>query len=152
MACNIVHNDVIKWKHFPRYRPFVQGIHRSPVNSPHKGQWRGALMLSLTCVWINSWVSNHEAGDLRRYRAHYDVTLMAACRSSDTVRCLIGIFCHQPNLFAKLRKCYREALNCPRRNILLGSHRIVRSRPGYGTNDLAYHATSFALFNRSQAS
>ena len=31
-------------KHFPRYWPFVRGIHRSPVNSPHKGQWRGALM------------------------------------------------------------------------------------------------------------
>ena len=41
------HDDVIKWKHFPRYWPFVRGIHRSPVNSPHKGQWRGALMFSL---------------------------------------------------------------------------------------------------------
>ena len=38
------HDDVIKWKHLPRYWPFVRGIHRSPVNSPHKGQWRGALM------------------------------------------------------------------------------------------------------------
>ena len=49
----IPHDDVIKWKHFPRYWPFVRGIHRSPVNSPHKGQWRGALMFSLICVWIN---------------------------------------------------------------------------------------------------
>ena len=32
------HDDVIKWKHFPRYWPFVRGIHPSPVNSPHKGQ------------------------------------------------------------------------------------------------------------------
>ena len=40
------HDDVIKWKPFSRYWPFVQGIHRSPVNSPHKGQWRGALMFS----------------------------------------------------------------------------------------------------------
>ena len=70
------HDDVIKWKHFPRYWPFVRGIHRSPVNSPHKGQWRGALMFSLICVWINGWVKNGEAGDLRRYRAHYDVTVM----------------------------------------------------------------------------
>ena len=44
------HKDVITWKHFPRYWPFVRGIHRSPVNSPHKGQWRGAVMLSLICV------------------------------------------------------------------------------------------------------
>ena len=39
-----IHDDVIKWRHFPRYWPFVRGIHRSPVNSPHKGQWREALM------------------------------------------------------------------------------------------------------------
>ena len=69
------HDDVIKWKHFPRYWPFVRGIQRSPVNSPHKGQWRGALMFSLICVWINGWVNNREAGDLRRHRAHYDVTV-----------------------------------------------------------------------------
>ena len=46
---NDYHDDVIKWKHFPRYWPFVWGIHRSPVNSPHKGQWHGALMFSLIC-------------------------------------------------------------------------------------------------------
>ena len=68
-----VHDGVIRWKH---YWPLVQGIHRSPVNSPHKGQWRGALMFSLICVWINDWVNSREAGDLRRYRTHYDVTVM----------------------------------------------------------------------------
>ena len=52
------------------------GIHRSPVNSPHKGQRRGALMFSLICVWINGWVNNREAGDLRRYRSHYNVIAM----------------------------------------------------------------------------
>ena len=70
------HDDVIKWKHFPRYWPFVRGIHRSPVNSPHKGQWRRAVMFSLICVLINVWVNNREAGDLRRYRAHYDIIVM----------------------------------------------------------------------------
>ena len=74
-----IHDDVIKWKHFPRNWPFVRGIHRSPVNSPHKGQWREALMFSLNCVWINGWVNNREAGDLRRYRAHYDVIAMYHC-------------------------------------------------------------------------
>ena len=69
-------DDVIKWKHFPRYSPFVRGIHRSTVNSPHKGQWRGALMFSLICVWINGWVNNREADDLRRYRVHGDVVVM----------------------------------------------------------------------------
>ena len=45
-----------------------------PVNSPHKGLWRGALVFSLICVWIDGWVNNREAGDLRRHRGHYDVT------------------------------------------------------------------------------
>ena len=71
-----VHDDVIKWKHFPRYWPFVRGIHRSPVNSPHKGQRRGALIFSLICVWINGWENNREAGDLRRHRAHYNDVIM----------------------------------------------------------------------------
>ena len=70
------HDDVIKWKYFPRYWPFVRGIHRSPVNSPHKGQWRGALVFSLICTRINGWVNNGEAGDLKCHRAHYDVTVM----------------------------------------------------------------------------
>ena len=55
---NRMHDDVIKWKHFPRYWPFVRGIHRSPVNSPHKGQWRGALMFTLICARLNGWVNN----------------------------------------------------------------------------------------------
>ena len=65
------HDDVIKWKHFPRNWPFVRGIHRSPVNSSHKGQWRGALMFSLINVWRSDWENNREAGDLRRHRAHF---------------------------------------------------------------------------------
>ena len=58
-------DDVIKWKHFPRYWPFVGGIRRSPVNSPHKGQWRGALIFSLICAWKKNkhWVNTREAGD-----------------------------------------------------------------------------------------
>ena len=71
------HDDVIKWKHFPRYWPFVLGIHRSPVNSPHTGQWRGALMISLIWACINGWVNHRKAGDLRRHRTHYDVTVMS---------------------------------------------------------------------------
>ena len=40
------------------------------------GQWRGSLMFSLICTWINGWVNNREAGDLRRHCAHYDVIVM----------------------------------------------------------------------------
>ena len=73
----LCHDDVIKCKHFPRYWSFMRGIHRSPVNSRHKGQWRGALMFSLIWAWMNGWVNNGEAGDLRRHRSHYDVTVMS---------------------------------------------------------------------------
>ena len=47
-----------------------------PVNSPHKGQWRWALMFSLICAGINDWVNNRKVGDLRRHRSHYDVNVM----------------------------------------------------------------------------
>ena len=70
------HDDVIKWKYFPRYWPFVRGIHRSPMNSPYKSQWHGALMFRLICARIKGWVNNREAGDLRRHRSHYDVISM----------------------------------------------------------------------------
>ena len=49
------------------------GIHRSPVNSPHRGQWRGALMFLWSAPWMKGWVNNRKAGDLRRNRARYDV-------------------------------------------------------------------------------
>ena len=61
-----VDDDVIKWTHFPLYWP-VSRIHR---DSPHKHQWRGALMFSLICTWTN----NRYAGDLRHH--HYDVIVM----------------------------------------------------------------------------
>ena len=76
-----LYGGVIKWKQFPRYWPFVRGILRSLVNFPHKGQWRGALMFSLIRGWIDGWVNNREAGDLRRHRLHYDVTAMTSRES-----------------------------------------------------------------------
>ena len=77
-----LHDDVIKWKQFPRYWPLVRGIYRSPVNFPHKGLWRRALMFSLICSWINDWVNNREAGDLRCHHVHYDVIVMCVPLSS----------------------------------------------------------------------
>ena len=69
------------WRHqmetFSALLAFVRGIHRSPANSPHKGQWPGVLMFSLICVWINDWVNNRDAGELRRHCGHYDVTVMS---------------------------------------------------------------------------
>ena len=76
---SIKHDDVIKWKHFPCYWPFV------PVNSLHKGQWHVALMFSLICVWINGWVNNREAADWRSCRANYDVTVIITTCLSDLI-------------------------------------------------------------------
>ena len=86
LCCDASHDDVIKWKKFPRYWPCVRGIHRPPVNSPHKGQWRGALMFFLICAWTNGWVNNRDADDLRPYRAHYDVTVKRHCNCKYTIK------------------------------------------------------------------
>ena len=65
------------WRHqmetFSALLAIWAGNSPGPVNSLHKGQWRGALMFSLICVWINGWVNNREAGDLRCHCAHYDI-------------------------------------------------------------------------------
>ena len=88
------HNIITKitkpwWRHqletFPRYWPFVRGIHRWPANSPHKGQWRGALMLYLICSWMNDWANNRDTGDLRRHRVPHDVTVMRVHISQGTI-------------------------------------------------------------------
>ena len=97
--CVCVHDNVITWKHFPRYWPYVRGIHRSPVKSPLKGQWRGALMLQLICAWTKGWVNSREPGDLRCYCAHYDVTLMVFSRPDwlkQTLRMKAYSICSDP--------------------------------------------------------
>ena len=73
-----IYEDVIKWTNFPRYWPFVRGIRRSLVNSPHK-----AIDAELWCfLWSapeqTVMQKNREACDLRRHRTHYDVTVMLA--------------------------------------------------------------------------
>ena len=68
------------WRHqmetFSALLTLCEGNHRSPVNYPHKCQWHGALIFSLICVWTNGWANHRDAGDLRRHRVHYDVTVM----------------------------------------------------------------------------
>ena len=69
-----------RWRHqmetFSALLALRAGNSPVPVNSPHKGQWRGALMFSLICARMSDWVNNREAGDLRRHRGHYDVSEM----------------------------------------------------------------------------
>ena len=76
----LTHIFITWWRHqmeiFSALLTLCEGIHWSPVDSPHKGQWLGALMFSLICTWTNSWAINPDAGDLRRQHNHYDVTVM----------------------------------------------------------------------------
>ena len=90
----MLHPDVLFYslftmtKYMWRYWPFVRGILRSPVNSPDKGQWRGALVFSLICARINGWVNNRGAGDLRRHRAHYGWETLVCLSSAAAVICI----------------------------------------------------------------
>ena len=81
------------WRHqmetFSALLALCAGNSPVPANSPHKGQWRGALMFSLISARINDWVNNREAGDLRRHRGHYDVSVMCKlshCNSLEDIR------------------------------------------------------------------
>ena len=82
-----------------------------PVNSPHKGQWRGALMSSLICAWINRWVNNREAGDLRRYRTHYAVTIMLLDKDKHILQLARHMVRSNPLSYAS--KPYTEWLSFP---------------------------------------
>ena len=63
-----IHDDVIKWKHFPRYWPFVRGIYPRTTASDAE-LW----CFLWSAPWLNGWVNNRAAGDLRRQCAHNDV-------------------------------------------------------------------------------
>ena len=68
------------WRHqkeiFSALLAICAGNSSVPGEVPHKGQWRGALMFSLIWIWINGWVNNREADDLRHHDAHYNVSVM----------------------------------------------------------------------------
>ena len=96
-------------KQFSRYWLFVRWIHQSTVNSPHKVEWRGALMFSL--VWINGWVNNREAGDVRRHRVHYDVTVMGkVLLRADSCQTLMLI--NRSNTYVYMTKMLLWGHNC----------------------------------------
>ena len=112
IASFLPHDDVIKWKHFPRYWHF-----------PNKGQWHRALMFSLICAWTNEWVNNRDAGDSRRHRAHYDI-MLRSCRVVCNIMLLLqwrhnghdGVSNHQPQhcLLNRLFRCRSKKTSKPR--------------------------------------
>ena len=73
-SLEMAHDDVIKWKHFPRYWPCVRGIITGEFLSQRPVT--RSFDFSLIYAWINGWVDNREAGDLRCHHAHYDVIVI----------------------------------------------------------------------------
>ena len=127
------HDGVIKWTRFLRYLPFVRGIHRSPVNSPHKGQWRWALMFSLICSWTNCWVNNRNADDLGRHCVNDDVTVMSLDFSFILIStwrqcfgCILSVVTFLVMLVTKHKHLLNEimALNCEIVKVIFISRQI----------------------------
>ena len=84
------HDDIIKMETISALLAICAGNSPVPVNSTHKGQWRGALMFSLIYAWIKDCVNNREAGDLRRHRGHYDVIVMLSVQPSQKWKFLLA--------------------------------------------------------------
>ena len=84
------------------------GIHRSPVNSPHKDQWHGVLIYSLICAWSYGWVNNRYACNLRRHRTHYDVSVMLGVRDGHGLK-PTQLFCVSPRRSAQMNYTYTMA-------------------------------------------
>ena len=59
---------------------------------------------SFICAWINDWANNREAGDFRRHRAHYDVTVMFWAYFTD------DSWAH--NQIIRILSKYRSPLRC----------------------------------------
>ena len=121
-ACIVALSHVAWWRHemetFPALLALCAG--NLPVNSPHKGQWRGALMFSFICAWINGWVNNREAGDLRRDRAHYHVIVMGIVCQKQISRA--GTSNHIPQILW-------DVITCPCPWYLLLAHKFTCYSP-----------------------
>ena len=106
------------WRHqmetFSALLALCAGNSPVPVNSPHKGQWRGSLKFSLIYAWINDWINNREAGDLRRHCGHYDVIVMFQGKLCD--------ICQQPVRVTCSTKLMKEL--CTPVKVILSCHSI----------------------------
>ena len=64
-----LHDDVIKWKDFPRYWPFMQEIHRSPVNLPAQRPVTRSFDVSFDML-LNIRLSKQSSGWLFKTPSH----------------------------------------------------------------------------------
>ena len=114
------------WRHrmetFSASLAFARGIHRSPVNSPRKGQWRGVLMFSLICAWIDVWVNNREVGDVRRHWAHYDVIVMIFAEHGSNLFHLLCIGLYFEMVWHRIQPSRKTGKTWDRLNIKMSSY------------------------------
>ena len=79
-SCNIHLGAISWWRH--QMETFSTLLAHCAGNSPVTGEFPSQrpvtrnFQFSLICTWINDWVNNREAGDLRRHRIHYDGAVM----------------------------------------------------------------------------
>ena len=135
---------------FPRFWLFLWGIHRSPVKSPHKGRWRGALMFYLICAWTSCWVHNRDAGDLRRHRAHYDITVMRVWHDTHIIITTLTQDIWGSKLVTQLQEYVLEKFPYHGRKIYenqLFFHQIRLTQLGKGIIMPVWHA-SLHLYNK----
>ena len=71
LNCRYSHDDIIKCTHLPRQWPFVRGIHRSPVDSPHKGHVTGTFDVPFLLIRTDGWTNTRLTGNSRRHDSQF---------------------------------------------------------------------------------
>ena len=97
----------------------MRGIHRSPVNSPHRGQWRGALMFSLICTWTNGSANNLDARDLRRHCSSLHCNVFCTCPHGS-----VWIYNRQIQILS-----FYQLMWAPKGNLLYFKFHILKTIP-----------------------
>ena len=97
--------------------------------------------------WINGWVNNREAGDLRRHRAHHDVTLMRKWISYVVCKKVIILFRAQYVNFSRLETAISVfQMGSNNRVFFTSSGSMLRREQLYGNVRKLYSACSIELF------
>ena len=90
---------IISWhgcKHFPNDWPFARGIHRSPVDSPHKGPVTISLMLSLMLTWTRCWTNSQVAIDFRCHVAYVTSLQWQKTQKAQIIFLILGLYFYFP--------------------------------------------------------
>ena len=141
------HDEVINWKHFACYWPFVRGNSLVTDEFPSQRPVAQSFDVFLICAWINDWVNNCEAGDLRSHHAHYDVTVMLTCLQNvliGNVNSKQGSFMAISSVQYSHRRC--EGRNIPGRHVI--ANKLVHIQYEYLKYSYWIRTCSSQLFSK----